>query len=122
MAALDQCSTTQAAHKYDTAPVSGAVWFQRTLRQAMLSETAKVGLEYVEDLLHRIPRAEVERIAAVVVAAAQRIAPGCTAEACGSYRRGAATSGADTLLAPACSPAALDAWLALSRFPPRASE
>jgi DNA polymerase/3'-5' exonuclease PolX len=67
-----------------------------------LTAQQRVGLRHLDDLQQRIPRAEVQQIFETVRAAAQHFVPascGLRAEACGSFRRGAASSGdVDVLL------------------------
>jgi DNA polymerase/3'-5' exonuclease PolX len=58
-----------------------------------LNKAVLAGLRYYEDLQQRIPRAEVEAIVNIVREHAERVAPGVTVQAVGSYRRGSASSG-----------------------------
>ena len=58
-----------------------------------LKECVLAGLPFHEDIQHRIPRAEVSVFLDVMRRIAERLAPGVSIEAVGSYRRGAATSG-----------------------------
>lgn len=65
----------------------------RSKAQGALSARQKVGLQYYEELLQRIPRDEVERIFGTVLAAAQSLNPYVSCYVCGSYRRGRPNSG-----------------------------
>lgn len=56
-----------------------------------LTTNQQIGLRYYEDLLERIPRAEMEVHAALLLGAVAAV--GMTGEIVGSYRRGAASSG-----------------------------
>jgi DNA polymerase/3'-5' exonuclease PolX len=56
-----------------------------------LTANQQIGLRYYEDLLERIPRAEMEAHAALLLGAVAAV--GMTGEIVGSYRRGAASSG-----------------------------
>ena len=58
-----------------------------------LTSEQKIGLRHVLDFERRIPRDEMAELAAHVAAAAAAFDPPLTATACGSYRRGAASSG-----------------------------
>src|SRR5690554_2061338 len=58
-------------------------------------------LRRYEDLLQKIPRAEVEEIEAVIQEAANAVMPGVQCITCGSYRRGKTSSGdVDVLIGP----------------------
>ena len=52
-----------------------------------------IGLKHCEDLLQKIPRAEVARISETVVRTVRDLFPGAWAETVGSYRRGKDFSG-----------------------------
>ncbi|KZT61982.1 Nucleotidyltransferase [Calocera cornea HHB12733] len=56
-------------------------------------EVLRMALEIHEDLMIRIPRAEVELIAARVQKALDAVLPGCMHTICGGHRRGKPTSG-----------------------------
>jgi DNA polymerase/3'-5' exonuclease PolX len=58
-----------------------------------LTDNQTVGMRHYEDLGQRIPREEVAIIERIVREEGQRISPGLTVQAVGSYRRGAATCG-----------------------------
>lgn len=58
-----------------------------------LSENQKLGIEHYDDFATRIPRKEVEAIAAIVQAEAMKIDPQVRCIVGGSYRRGAETCG-----------------------------
>lgn len=58
-----------------------------------LNEKQKLGLEYYEDFLERIPRKEMDVHATFLREVITRIAPQATFDIAGSYRRGAANSG-----------------------------
>jgi hypothetical protein len=66
--------------------------------RVQLSATQKVGLKFMVDKEHRIPRLEVTALQEHVQRVAQRILPGVTVICCGSYRRGAPSSGDVDLL------------------------
>jgi len=63
-----------------------------------LSSVQRVGIEFMEDKSVRIPRHEVKTILEYVQRIANRILPGVTVICCGSYRRGAPSSGDVDLL------------------------
>lgn len=58
-----------------------------------LTEDQRIGLEYYDDLLSRIPRAEVTKLYEVVLDAAKRVDPKLQVECMGSYRRRQPDSG-----------------------------
>lgn len=65
-----------------------------------LSSVQQLGLKYYDSLKQKIPRAEMEALAAVVREAVHAVDPNIFMEVCGSYRRGApATGDLDVLLA-----------------------
>jgi len=59
-------------------------------KPALLNKTQKTGLEYYDDIMKRIPRAELEKHEALLMAA---LPEGMDGTVVGSYRRGAETSG-----------------------------
>lgn len=61
--------------------------------KAILSEPAYVGLQFFDDVEQRIPRRTVEALGTLIIEVAQALIPGCQGHICGSYRRGAETSG-----------------------------
>ena len=63
-----------------------------------LNPQQKVGLEFYEDKLRRIPRAEVRAVEEYVREEAERLLPGVQVICCGSYRRGKPSSGDVDLL------------------------
>lgn len=66
---------------------------------AILHEKQRAGLRYVEDLVQRIPRAEMLRHEAYIKDTVRRVSPEVHAEVVGSFRRGAESSGdVDVLL------------------------
>ena len=78
--------------------IEGGVTSLEALRQdeaakAKLSRGELIGLKHVYDLEHRIPRAELAQLEALVLRAARAHEPPLEAVVCGSYRRGAAASG-----------------------------
>ena len=78
--------------------MEGGVTSLEALRQdeaakAKLSRGELIGLKHVYDLEHRIPRAELAQLEALVLRAARAHEPPLEAVVCGSYRRGAAASG-----------------------------
>lgn len=67
----------------------------------LLTAQQLIGLNYYEELLEKIPRAEVERIYMTVNESCQKILPGAECIVCGSYRRGRPESGdVDILILP----------------------
>ena len=67
----------------------------------LLTAQQLIGLNYYEELLEKIPRAEVERIYMTVNESCQKILPGAECVVCGSYRRGRPESGdVDVLILP----------------------
>lgn len=58
-----------------------------------LSRVQQIGVKYFDELQERVPRAEVEKIADVVLSRARQIAPGFEMVIVGSYRRGQESSG-----------------------------
>ncbi|CRK19742.1 hypothetical protein BN1708_000407, partial [Verticillium longisporum] len=60
---------------------------------AVLSANQRIGIDHYDDLNTRIPRREVEALAAVVQSAAAALDPGVELIVGGSYRRGAVSSG-----------------------------
>ena len=63
------------------------------LNTHLLSESQRIGLQFVDDFQHRIPRLEVAQIAQQVAAVVASISADATMEVCGSYRRGKSTCG-----------------------------
>ena len=61
--------------------------------QELLNDKQKLGLEYYEDFLKRIPRKEMDAHALLLQDVVQRVAPEATFDIAGSYRRGAQDSG-----------------------------
>ena len=59
-------------------------------KPTLLTKTQKTGLEYYDDIMKRIPRAELEKHEALLMAA---LPEGMSGTVVGSYRRGAETSG-----------------------------
>jgi NAD-dependent DNA ligase/predicted flap endonuclease-1-like 5' DNA nuclease len=67
---------------------------QLRANQNLLNDIQKVGLQYYEDILARIPRAEVEQYESIVAAEFNKVATQKSQfEIVGSYRRGAQSSG-----------------------------
>ncbi|GAA5851288.1 hypothetical protein JCM3766R1_006052 [Sporobolomyces carnicolor] len=60
---------------------------------SMLSTDQKIGLRFYEDLLERIPRAEVTELYNTVLQASRAVDPKLQVECMGSYRRGQPNSG-----------------------------
>lgn len=58
-----------------------------------LNHTQLVGLKYYDEIAQRIPRAEMDVLKAEAFRYIGEVFPGAKMEACGSYRRGAASSG-----------------------------
>lgn len=66
----------------------------REQQDKLLNDVQKVGLKYYEDILERIPRAEIDRYADVFGLVFDKVkADGARYEIVGSYRRGAVSSG-----------------------------
>ena len=66
----------------------------REQQDKLLNDVQKVGLKYYEDILERIPRAEIDRYADVFGLVFDKVkVDGARYEIVGSYRRGAASSG-----------------------------
>jgi len=63
----------------------------RTRSETLLNDVQRVGLKYYEDILQRIPRAEIQEYEKTFALCA--VSTGVTFEIVGSYRRGAAHSG-----------------------------
>ena len=61
--------------------------------QDLLNDVQRVGLQYYEDVLKRIPRAEIDEYKQIVQQVAQKVSPFLKVEIVGSYRRGAQNSG-----------------------------
>lgn len=62
--------------------------------QHLLNDVQKVGLEYYEDILKRIPRAEIQEFEQIFESDFKKVAtPNSRFEIVGSYRRGAQSSG-----------------------------
>lgn len=59
-------------------------------KPSLLTKTQKTGLEYYDDILKRIPRAELEKHEALLL---KELPEGMSGTVVGSYRRGAETSG-----------------------------
>ena len=78
----------------------------------LLNKNQKIGLTYYEQLLERIPRAEMDEHAALLMAAKPKALEGVIV---GSYRRGAANSGDIDMLVRTAS-AAIDAAASLTAF------
>jgi DNA polymerase lambda len=64
----------------------------------LLNDRQLIGLRYFEDILKRIPRREVQAIEGIVRYYANKLCPGVAVICCGSYRRGAPSSGDCDLL------------------------
>ena len=58
-----------------------------------LSRVQQIGVKYYEEFQQKIPRDEVERIGAVILEAANSVAPGCQMTIVGGHRRGKPESG-----------------------------
>ena len=74
-------------------------------RTDLLNDVQRVGLKYYEDILLRIPRAEIELYRGAFSGAS--VASNATCEIVGSYRRGASESGdIDVIITSACASSA----------------
>jgi len=66
----------------------------RERQETVLNDVQKVGLKYYEDILERIPRAEIDTYSGIFRASFEKVkTEGAKYEIVGSYRRGAANSG-----------------------------
>jgi DNA ligase (NAD+) len=70
----------------------------RTRQDELLNDIQKIGLQFYEDILQRIPRQEIEEYKELFISAAESVAKSVTKSAVnfeivGSYRRGAQNSG-----------------------------
>ena len=73
--------------------------------QQLLNDIQKVGLQYYEDVLKRIPRAEIEDYKSIFESVFQKVAtPKSSFEIVGSYRRGAQNSGDIDMIITSDSP------------------
>ena len=78
---------------------------QLRANQQLLNDIQKVGLQYYEDILARIPREEVEQYESIVAAEFNKIATQKSRfEIVGSYRRGAQSSGDIDMIITSDSP------------------
>jgi len=76
-----------------------------------LNPQQRVGLEFYEDKLRRIPRVEVRAVEEYVREEAERLLPGVQVICCGSYRRGKPSSGdVDLLITHDCFGDTRQAW------------
>lgn len=65
----------------------------RVRQDELLNDIQKIGLEFYEDILQRIPRQEIEEYKGVFISVATSVAAKNAFEIVGSYRRGAQDSG-----------------------------
>eukprot|EP00043_Microstomoeca_roanoka_P012925 m.125697 g.125697 ORF g.125697 m.125697 type:complete len:359 (+) comp15626_c6_seq2:160-1236(+) len=79
-----------AARKYVD---QGITTLEELEKQPDLTATQRIGLKYYKDLEERIPREEVDCLKEQAFAIIHKVDPQLTAEVCGSYRRGASSSG-----------------------------
>lgn len=63
------------------------------LAKEKLTATQQVGLKYYKEFSKRIPRTEMDRLREQAMTCAHAVCPTARAEVCGSYRRGAESSG-----------------------------
>ncbi|RYH12931.1 hypothetical protein EON65_36920, partial [archaeon] len=69
--------------------------------QRLLTSQQKIGLQYYEEFLQKVPRPEVQQIESTVQTSAKELFGNIECLACGSYRRGKPSSGdVDILIAP----------------------
>jgi DNA polymerase lambda len=85
---------------FGAGPSTVRKWFAlgyRTLEdlrdKATLTSQQQIGLRYYEEFQKRIPRAEVQMIASLIIAHIQNLDPDYICEVCGSYRRGKSDCG-----------------------------
>ena len=67
--------------------------FPAALAKEKLTATQQVGLKYYKEFSKRIPRTEMDRLREQAMTCAHAVCPTARAEVCGSYRRGAESSG-----------------------------
>ena len=78
---------------------------QLRANQQLLNDIQKVGLQYYEDVLKRIPRKEIENYKSIFESVFKKVATGISRfEIVGSYRRGAQTSGDIDMIITSDSP------------------
>ena len=65
----------------------------RERQDELLNDIQKIGLQFYEDILQRIPRQEIEEYKELFISVAKGVAKSDTFEIVGSYRRGAQDSG-----------------------------
>jgi len=84
----------------------------RDNQQTLLNDVQRVGLRYYEDILKRIPRAEIDEYDGLFKRALEKVhTPGSTYEIVGSYRRGAANSGDIDVILTSPDPATFTAFV-----------
>ncbi|EGD82857.1 DNA polymerase beta, variant [Salpingoeca rosetta] len=71
----------------------GVTTLEELAKQSGLTSTQRIGLKHHHDFEERIPRDEVDRLRKQAFAIISEVDPKLTAEVCGSYRRGASSSG-----------------------------
>eukprot|EP00048_Salpingoeca_helianthica_P017350 m.236798 g.236798 ORF g.236798 m.236798 type:complete len:352 (-) comp20781_c0_seq1:27-1082(-) len=86
-----------AAHAF---VARGVTTIEQLRLEPGLNHSQQIGVRYYDELKERIPREEMDRLKAHALTAIRRIEPAARVEVCGSYRRGAASSGdLDVLMA-----------------------
>ena len=88
------CRPKRAAALFDQGITGlGALKTAVAQGRVQLTSAETIGLRHVKDFASRIPRAEMKRIAATATQLARDLDPQITVTVCGSFRRGAASSG-----------------------------
>eukprot|EP00049_Salpingoeca_infusionum_P009348 m.155279 g.155279 ORF g.155279 m.155279 type:complete len:351 (+) comp14309_c0_seq3:218-1270(+) len=79
-----------AAQRY---VAEGITTIEELVKQDTLTATQRIGVQHFEDFAKRIPRAEVDQLKAKAFELMEQVDPKLKGQVCGSYRRGAASSG-----------------------------
>lgn len=97
------CALVEIARVWGVGPVTAAKLYGQGYKSVadlrkpaaakVLTAQQQIGVKHYEDILTKIPRAEVHQIEQVVVNEVRKMIPNAIALACGSYRRGKLSSG-----------------------------